>query len=224
MMIASDFRFLILVLFLFSPMISLAQPRIHKEPVEASLIDHVKDTNPDADLFRFPMFRYKVDVDLGSVLRVGDTISSLLWDTPLWVVNHEMHLDTIYLRSYQKKPLIVLDFWASWCKPCVYSMDKWEKYIDSLTDVALVGVHIDFDYKALPVIRKRGWQSPSVIGEAARLLNHIFFNKPTVSRLVWISQGRIIAITGTEGHDLDLIKQVIAGQDVEIPMQLEGTY
>lgn len=41
---------------------------------------------------------------------------------PLQVVNHPEGKDTITLGDYRDKKLIILDFWSSWCGPCVRSL------------------------------------------------------------------------------------------------------
>src|SRR5699024_6595633 len=52
-------------------------------------------------------------------LEIGDTIPEALWNLPLQVVNHPEGKDTITLNDYRDKKLIILDFWATWCKSCI---------------------------------------------------------------------------------------------------------
>ena len=42
--------------------------------------------------------------------------------------------------------------------------------------------------------------------------------------MAWIKDGKLIAITGTRGYDLDLVKQVIEGENVTIPIDSNWTY
>ncbi len=57
-------------------------------------------------------------------LQIGDTIPEALWQLPLQVVNHPDGRDTITLNDYRDKKLIILDFWATWCKSCIEGFPK----------------------------------------------------------------------------------------------------
>ena len=104
-------------------------------------------------------------------------------------------------------------------------MEKWESFTDSLKgEVELLGVHIDYDYKAYPYINQRKWNSLSVIGLNAYVLNSFFFDRKVVSRAVWIKDGRLFAITGNKGFDLQTVKDVVSGKPADIPNSYEWTY
>ena len=104
-------------------------------------------------------------------------------------------------------------------------MDKWEGYVSALGgDVRLLGVQLDFDYKALPFSRTRGWRSPTVIGPNAYLVNRLFFNRDVISRMVWIREGRLAAITSSRGYDLGKVRKFANGEPADIPMDTNWTY
>ena len=223
----------VFILFLFScmagnPLYAQEYSSGHKSvsyiPKEREL-NYIKSLS-DVDLLaRYPLFNYLVDSTLIKQIKIGDVIPDELMQLPLWVVGQNTLSDTIRLADYPRDKLLVIDFWASWCSPCVASMEKWESYVDSLgSQIQLLGVNIDFDYKAYPFIRKRGWKSLSVIGLNAFVLNRYFFDRPVVSRMAWIKDGRLIAITGTKGYDLDLVRKVAYGQEVSIPINYQWTY
>lgn len=56
-------------------------------------------------------------------LQIGDPIPDELWDLSLQVVNHPQGKETITLSEYKDK-LIILDFWATWCVPCIRNFPK----------------------------------------------------------------------------------------------------
>lgn len=73
-----------------------------------------------------------VDVSNLEVLDIGDTIPKELWSLPLRVVNHPKGRDKISLAEYSDKKLIVLDFWSTYCAPCIKGITYWE---DQLADL-----------------------------------------------------------------------------------------
>lgn len=53
--------------------------------------------------------------------------------------------ESVQLKDVKGKKLTVLDFWATWCKPCIKAIPELielsDKYSDS--DVAFVGINVD---------------------------------------------------------------------------------
>lgn len=179
------------------------------------------------DYERFPLVKtFIVEDHEFTPLKIGDKIPEQLWDMPLWVVNQSDGKDTIKLRDYEKEKLIVLDFWATWCSPCVQSMDTWNEYLKELKgEVAFFGVLVfDQSYKALPFTEWKGWDTPTVIAQSAHILNRFFFHKYVNSRLAWIKEGKLLAITNIKGYDLDLVKKLLANEIVILPNTLDWTY
>ncbi|MCT1525043.1 TlpA family protein disulfide reductase [Sphingobacterium hotanense] len=77
----------------------------------------------------------RTDAGLPNVkpLQIGDTIPDELWHMPLQVVNHPDGKKIITLNDYRDKKLIILDFWATWCAPCVKELPGLLRLEDSLT-------------------------------------------------------------------------------------------
>src|SRR5690606_10701022 len=83
--------------------------------------------DPDADLDKFPPLIYKMDPKETMNLRIGDDLPDELLDLPLWVVGHGADKDVVSLKEYSNSQLVVLDFWANFCAPCIRSVDQWEE-------------------------------------------------------------------------------------------------
>src|SRR5690606_4178684 len=187
--------------------------------------EHTKRVNPWADLEKFPMVSYELDYMTTPNLKIGDTIPSFLSQFPLNIVNEKGEREIVNLMSFPDDQLLVLDFWAPWCSPCIESMDKWNSYIQELqSPIHVIGVMLDYDYKAQHFGVNRGWRMPIAYGAAGFILNSLFFDRQVVSRSVWIKDGRLIAITGVQGYDQQLVKDVIQGKTVNIPSLYDWTY
>ncbi|MCD8540458.1 MAG: TlpA family protein disulfide reductase [Leadbetterella sp.] len=89
------------------------------------------------------------------VLKVGDSIPPELWDLTLPVVNHPEGKETVTLREHKDK-LIILDFWATWCVPCIKSLNKLDNLQKEFGEqLAIVPVTRETSEIALKMIQKK---------------------------------------------------------------------
>src|SRR5690606_1103827 len=63
-------------------------------------------------------------------MQMGNLIPDELWDTPLTLWNAANdRTETITLNDYRGK-VIILDFWATWCKSCIANMPRMHQLQD----------------------------------------------------------------------------------------------
>ncbi len=146
-------------------------------------------------------------------LKVGDTLPEELWSMPLQVVNHPERKESITLSEYKDK-LIILDFWATWCGPCIKSLNK----LDSLQrqfakQLAVVPITAEANEIVLPFIKKRKWGLASVVKNTTLTKN---FPHLGIPHQVWIKDSQVLAITGA-GYTTALnIESILLGKNVKM--------
>lgn len=76
--------------------------------------------------------------ELANPLPIGEPIPDELWSTPLTLWNAEDHrTETITLGDYRGK-VIILDFWATWCKSCIANMPRMHQLQDQFEEDIVV--------------------------------------------------------------------------------------
>lgn len=131
-------------------------------------------------------------------LSVGDTIPDI---EITGVINYKT--DNIRISEFKNK-LLILDFWATWCSPCIASFPK----LDSLqknfnNDIQILSVTSEDKSKVVDFLdrlnRVKKVLPPSVTND---LTLDKFFRHTSLPHYVWIegSTRKVIAIT--EGKDL----------------------
>jgi len=98
-------------------------------------------------------------------LQIGDTIPEELWNIPLQVVNHPQAKNTLTLKDYRKKKLIVIDFWTTYCAPCIRSLNRLDSIQRNENDLAVLPVSPQKDLEIFPRIKNK-WIIPSVVSDS----------------------------------------------------------
>ena len=173
---------------------------------------------PDYDAGRYPILEYTIDTAHLGYMEVGEPIPDEILDMPLWVVNDANGIDTTTLRELNKTEYLVLDVWANYCAPCIVSMNKWESRKEEIKDrITVVGIHLDYDYKALESAKQRKWSSTQIIGKAGYILSRYLCGTLVMGPSIWIKDGRLFGISEAGNYEEDFVGQLLRGEIQEIP-------
>jgi len=126
-------------------------------------------------------------------LKVGDSIPESLWDLPIDIVNAPSKTNSFSLNQFRDKTLIIIDFWTTWCSPCIKSIQK----LDSLQlifkdNLAVFATSYEERDRVNTFLKKQGIKLFS--GTKTEYLKQYFPHK-MIPHQVWIKNGKIIAIT-----------------------------
>jgi len=156
---------------------------------------------------------------------IGDKLPPSFWNLRLNLVNHPQGRTSVRLSDFKDK-LLVLDFWATYCVPCVESVDKWNELQPKFAyEVAVIPIYLyQGNDKALPFAQKKGWKLPVAVGNAAdTLLNRLFYAHRSYGQ-VWIKDGKLLAIPKNSVVNAQLVAKVITNRKVVIEMNDLCTY
>jgi tetratricopeptide (TPR) repeat protein len=113
-----------------------------------------------------------------------------------------------------KGKIVLLDFWATWCVPCVVEMPgvkaMWKKYGGD--NFVIIGVSLDDDFTKLEAyLKKEGIAWPQYFDDSGRIAN--LYDVKAIPYTVLIDQDGIVRAMGMRGSALsnkvgDLIKKI----------------
>ncbi|RKE52300.1 TlpA family protein disulfide reductase [Sphingobacterium detergens] len=174
--------------------------------------------DPKANIKKYPLYEYKANVDRIAPIKLNKTVPDEIWDLPVRIVNDIHKRDSITLRELAKDKILVLDFWARWCSPCLESMHKWQELQPKYADqVQVVGLMMDYEYKAEMIIAQKAWTMPQLVGPEVYLINACFLDSPVLGPSAWIRDGKFIGTTETRANKEELLEELIVNNIPTIP-------
>lgn len=144
-------------------------------------------------------------------LQIGDTLPEALWHTPLQVVNHPEGKDTITLNDYRGK-LIILDFWATWCLPCIKNLPKLHTLQNEFGEKIKVLAVTQEDTNIISKFFTTG--AGKKLAYVNSVINDVdlsrYFHHLTVPHIVWIAPGgKVVSTTQADDVTKDNIQAVL---------------
>jgi thiol-disulfide isomerase/thioredoxin len=111
---------------------------------------------------------------------------------------HNYKKKTAMISDFQGK-LLILDFWATWCSPCVAMRPKMEELQQQFNGkIQFLSVTYQKAEEVLPFLEKIQKDKPSILPEIMddKIL-YRFFPHVYLPHYVWVDQtGKVKAITG----------------------------
>jgi len=121
-----------------------------------------------------------------------------------------------HLQDLLKKGPVLMDFWATWCVPCLHELPKIEKIYGKYKDrgFTLLGVPCDdarTAAKIKPLIQSKGFKFPNVPDGEHKIVN--MFNVRNFPTSILIApDGHIVSVTqGYREGDEVTIEKAVAG-------------
>lgn len=158
-----------------------------------------------------------------TALNIGDQIPDALWNTPLQVVNHPQGKQTITLADYKGK-LIILDFWATWCVPCIKNFPKLHALQNEFADKIKVLAVTQEDTGKINKFFKTG------AGKEHTYVNSVindsvlskYFPHRGVPHIVWIRpDGKMLNTTQGEDVTVANIKAVLENHKPQMVTKID---
>ena len=174
---------------------------------------------------RTPVAKAVTEISKSKGLVIGELLPVDFWNVELNVVIHPDGLTKVKLSDYKDK-LLVLDFWATYCSPCVRSVDHWNDLLKEFsTDVEVLAIHkAAANERALPLAEKKGWSLPITINNEIDVsLSKLFFAKDRFGQ-VWIKDGKLLAIPKNSSVSVELINKALKNRPLDIEMEDYRTY
>ena len=147
-------------------------------------------------------------------LTLGDQLPEIMIDLP--------GTDEEVLNSTQLKGKVVLiDFWATYCSPCVKGLSHLESLQREFGDkLRVIGVSHNSKERLERFLSKKSYDFTFALGNDQ--LEGLFPHRSIPHSILIDDLGKIIAITSPENITEEVIRQVLAHQVIDLPLKQDN--
>lgn len=105
----------------------------------------------------------------------------------------------------EKSPILIINFWASWCRPCLAEFEGMNKLVDMYgTQVKIIGINNDSEdtLKAIEKTEKKyNLRFESIANENGEIAEK--FNILSIPATIVYAQGKVITFSNREFNFMD---------------------
>jgi thiol-disulfide isomerase/thioredoxin len=143
--------------------------------------------------------------------------SKLGMDSPELTFQNILNFDKKEAKlSDFKGKVVILDFWATWCAPCIKSFPQLEELQTNFAEeLQIITITDDSEARIIRFLEKREMNLPIVIDEK-RELAKIFPHRTIPHTIVIDKSGVIKAITTSSEINEDLIKMILNNEEISL--------
>jgi thiol-disulfide isomerase/thioredoxin len=150
-------------------------------------------------------------------LSIGDTVQDVELTN---IVNYPGN--KIRISDFKNK-LLILDFWATWCNPCLTALSK-DDSLQKLFNNSVLFLPVSYEPKKkvsdFLKYRQNVVRSlpPSVVEDT--ILEKLFKHS-SLPHFVWIKNGIVEAITGSDEVTVENIKRLITNEKISLKVKID---
>lgn len=129
--------------------------------------------------------------------------------------------DSIKLSDYSGK-IVILDFWATWCKACLSTFPKLELLQDEFEDeIAILTINVsDTDERISMFLEKFDMNLPIVLDTDKEIANR-FPHRVIPHSIILGTDRKVIAITTPDKIDSNVVNRAIKGESIKLNQKTE---